>query len=159
MTGDGWFRHIFQQRFENTNRWLLRGFKLWWQKVGWWFPWKFRKGVQVSMVRIYRFPRWSGFAWWRRQLVSYLDPKKSTEKKSNGYFFHWCPSPGKISRVYRSVANQHGLEWKLNISTDKKTRDKAVKNLANFLSNSSQDAAIPDLEMAKLWKGIFYCAS
>jgi len=42
-------------------------------------------------------------------------------------------------------------------STDKKTRDKAVKNLATFLSNSSQDAALPDLEMAKLWKGIFYC--
>ena len=43
--------------------------------------------------------------------------------------------------------------------TDKKTRDKAVKHLAVFLSNSSQDAALPDLEMAKLWKGIFYCAS
>jgi len=42
-------------------------------------------------------------------------------------------------------------------SPDKKTRDKAVKNLAIFLSNSSPNITIPDLEMAKLWKGIFYC--
>ncbi|KAH7930587.1 Nop52-domain-containing protein [Leucogyrophana mollusca] len=41
-------------------------------------------------------------------------------------------------------------------STDKKTRDKAVKNLAVFLSNDAGNA-ISDLEMAKLWKGIFYC--
>jgi len=41
-------------------------------------------------------------------------------------------------------------------STDKKTRDKAIKNLSTFLSDSSQDA-IPESEMAKLWKGIFYC--
>ncbi|KDQ63212.1 hypothetical protein JAAARDRAFT_65281 [Jaapia argillacea MUCL 33604] len=41
-------------------------------------------------------------------------------------------------------------------STDKKTRDKAVKNLSQFLSDSSRDA-IPKPEMAKLWKGIFYC--
>jgi ribosomal RNA-processing protein 1 len=44
-----------------------------------------------------------------------------------------------------------------NASSDKKTRDKAVKNLAVFLSNSSQNV-LPDLEMATLWKGIFYCA-
>jgi ribosomal RNA-processing protein 1 len=37
---------------------------------------------------------------------------------------------------------------------DKKTRDKAVKGLAAFLS--SQDG-LPPTEMAKLWKGIFYC--
>ncbi|KAF5368433.1 hypothetical protein D9758_002258 [Tetrapyrgos nigripes] len=41
-------------------------------------------------------------------------------------------------------------------STDKKTRDKAIKNLSTFLSDSSQDA-IPKPEMIKLWKGIFYC--
>ncbi|OCH96436.1 Nop52-domain-containing protein [Obba rivulosa] len=41
-------------------------------------------------------------------------------------------------------------------STDKKTRDKAVKNLAAFLSDPSRDA-LPNAEMAKLWKGIFYC--
>lgn len=51
------------------------------------------------------------------------------------------------------------LSWQItHICTDKKTRDKAVKNLAIFLSNKSEDAAIPELEMAKLWKGIFYCA-
>ncbi|KAI0361012.1 Nop52-domain-containing protein [Trametes cingulata] len=41
-------------------------------------------------------------------------------------------------------------------STDKKTRDKAIKNLAAFLSDPSRDA-LPQSEMAKLWKGIFYC--
>ncbi|KAG1783542.1 Nop52-domain-containing protein [Suillus placidus] len=41
-------------------------------------------------------------------------------------------------------------------SSEKKTRDKAVKNLAVFLSNDSENV-LPDLEMAKLWKGIFYC--
>ncbi|PAV22029.1 ribosomal rna processing [Pyrrhoderma noxium] len=40
-------------------------------------------------------------------------------------------------------------------STDKKTRDKAVKSLAAFLSSARQP--LPKLEMAKLWKGIFYC--
>lgn len=41
---------------------------------------------------------------------------------------------------------------------DKKTRDKAIKNLSAFLSNSSRDA-LPKSEMTKLWKGIFYCES
>ncbi|KAJ7597504.1 nucleolar protein,Nop52-domain-containing protein [Mycena floridula] len=41
-------------------------------------------------------------------------------------------------------------------STEKKTRDKAIKNLSVFLSDSSQDA-IPKPEMIKLWKGLFYC--
>ncbi|KAL5535299.1 hypothetical protein ACEPAF_3393 [Sanghuangporus sanghuang] len=41
-------------------------------------------------------------------------------------------------------------------STDKKTRDKAVKNLAAFLSTPAQNA-FSKYEMAKLWKGIFYC--
>ncbi|CAL1694115.1 unnamed protein product [Somion occarium] len=41
-------------------------------------------------------------------------------------------------------------------STDKKTRDKAIKSLATFLSDPSKDE-LPKLEMAKLWKGIFYC--
>ncbi|KAI0778739.1 Nop52-domain-containing protein [Trametes elegans] len=41
-------------------------------------------------------------------------------------------------------------------STDKKTRDKAIKNLAAFLSDPSRDV-LPKAEMTKLWKGIFYC--
>ena len=40
---------------------------------------------------------------------------------------------------------------------DKKTRDKAIKNLSVFLSVSGSDA-LPKNELAKLWKGIFYCA-
>lgn len=38
---------------------------------------------------------------------------------------------------------------------DKKTRDKAIQSLSAFLS-SSEDA-LPQAEMNKLWKGIFYC--
>jgi len=41
-------------------------------------------------------------------------------------------------------------------SSDKKTRDKAVKNLSVFLSNNSKEP-LPESELAKLWKGIFYC--
>ncbi|KAI0652418.1 Nop52-domain-containing protein [Trametes meyenii] len=41
-------------------------------------------------------------------------------------------------------------------STDKKTRDKAIKNLSVFLSDPSRDV-LPKAEMTKLWKGIFYC--
>ncbi|OBZ78963.1 Ribosomal RNA processing protein 1 B [Grifola frondosa] len=41
-------------------------------------------------------------------------------------------------------------------STDKKIRDKAIKNLTVFLSDPSRDA-LPKVEMDKLWKGIFYC--
>ncbi|EKM84116.1 hypothetical protein AGABI1DRAFT_117560 [Agaricus bisporus var. burnettii JB137-S8] len=41
-------------------------------------------------------------------------------------------------------------------STEKKTRDKAVKNLAAFLSEAPGNA-LSRSEMDKLWKGIFYC--
>ncbi|CCL98081.1 uncharacterized protein FIBRA_00075 [Fibroporia radiculosa] len=41
-------------------------------------------------------------------------------------------------------------------ATDKKTRDKAIKSLSTFLSDPSRDT-LPESEMAKLWKGIFYC--
>lgn len=44
----------------------------------------------------------------------------------------------------------------LKTTIEKGTRDKAVKNMSAFLSNSPRDA-LPALEMAKLWKGIFYC--
>ncbi|KAG9314086.1 Nop52-domain-containing protein [Chiua virens] len=41
-------------------------------------------------------------------------------------------------------------------SSDKKTRDKAVKQLATFFS-TSENNALSELEIAKLWKGLFYC--
>ena len=42
------------------------------------------------------------------------------------------------------------------VSIDKKTRDKATKRLTAFLSDPSRDG-LSHAEMAKLWKGIFYC--
>ncbi|KAJ3787116.1 Nop52-domain-containing protein [Lentinula aff. detonsa] len=41
-------------------------------------------------------------------------------------------------------------------STEKKTRDKAIKNLSIFLSDESRNK-MPKSEMTRLWKGIFYC--
>ncbi|KAL7425167.1 hypothetical protein Q5752_000855 [Cryptotrichosporon argae] len=47
--------------------------------------------------------------------------------------------------------------------TDKKVRDQAVRNLAAFLSRGAGEAEgsgyvrLSDAEMAKLWKGLFYC--
>ena len=43
-----------------------------------------------------------------------------------------------------------------HIFLDKKTRDKAVKQLASFFSNPENNA-LPETEIAKLWKGLFYC--
>jgi ribosomal RNA-processing protein 1 len=43
-------------------------------------------------------------------------------------------------------------------STEKKIRDGAIKSLANFLAQSNREP-LSDEEMAKLWKGIFYCES
>jgi ribosomal RNA-processing protein 1 len=40
-------------------------------------------------------------------------------------------------------------------STEKKIRDKAIKNLAAFLGDPDHD--LPKSEINKLWKGIFYC--
>ena len=50
------------------------------------------------------------------------------------------------------------------VQPDKKTRDKAIKGLTAFLSQSGEDEAtagkvLSKSEMAKLWKGIFYCTS
>ena len=49
------------------------------------------------------------------------------------------------------------------VQPDKKTRDKAIKGLTAFLSQSGEDETtagkvLSKSEMAKLWKGIFYCA-
>lgn len=41
---------------------------------------------------------------------------------------------------------------------DKKTRDRAMKSLTAFLSAESHQT-LPPADMAKLWKGIFYCPS
>lgn len=45
----------------------------------------------------------------------------------------------------------------LSVLIDKKTRDKTTKKLAIFLSSPSRNG-LTHAEMAKLWKGIFYCA-
>jgi hypothetical protein len=38
------------------------------------------------------------------------------------------------------------------------TRDKAVKHLVRFLPDPTRRVLSDDLELAKLWKGSFYCA-
>jgi ribosomal RNA-processing protein 1 len=44
----------------------------------------------------------------------------------------------------------------LRLFLDKRTRDDAVNVLRDFLATTGEKP-MPDLEMAKLWKGIFYC--
>ncbi|WFC95767.1 hypothetical protein MBRA1_002421 [Malassezia brasiliensis] len=44
-------------------------------------------------------------------------------------------------------------------STEKRVRDRAIRSLSAFLLRSAQEGglAMSQLEIAKLWKGIFYC--
>ncbi|KAK2461551.1 hypothetical protein APHAL10511_006014 [Amanita phalloides] len=42
-------------------------------------------------------------------------------------------------------------------STDKKTRDKTIQQLSAFLSSDSSHDVLSKSDLAKLWKGIFYC--
>jgi hypothetical protein len=52
------------------------------------------------------------------------------------------------------------LEGGIDGPQDKKTRDQAFKDLSIFLSRSASSAdVLSDVEMAKLWKGIFYSSS
>ena len=67
------------------------------------------------------------------------------------------PSLGQISCFNRSVKPPSQTRDPDHLE-DKKTRDKAIKNLSVFLSGSSPEDVLSELEMAKLWKGIFYCA-
>jgi len=64
---------------------------------------------------------------------------------STGAYSHWA----------RSGVENHS-DW----LEDKKTRDEAIKNLSIFLSNPTNTGdAFSKREIAKLWKGIFYCTS
>lgn len=80
---------------------------------------------------------------------------------------HTCPDIGhgggegsavwQASRVLRcALFRSHHSPQFTHPQQDKKTRDKAVKALTTFLSESTDE--IPTSDMAKLWKGIFYCA-
>jgi ribosomal RNA-processing protein 1 len=72
--------------------------------------------------------------------------------------------PATKKRTAKPRAEQTAIEkaeiplGKYLASTEKKTRDGAIKSLANFLSQSDLEP-MSDAEMAKLWKGIFYCES
>jgi hypothetical protein len=47
---------------------------------------------------------------------------------------------------------------RIHYCEEKATRDEAIKHLIQFLSHSAERVLSDDLELAKLWKGIFYCA-
>lgn len=47
----------------------------------------------------------------------------------------------------------------VDVLTEKKTRDKAVKAVAAFLADDAAVAAYSKAEMDKLWKALFYCQS
>lgn len=80
---------------------------------------------------------------------------KDTSYHHNDHIVYDSPT-WKVLGVYWFVPFVH-TEYNYhlaNIQEEKKTRDKAVKNLAIFLSDSQDE--IPKPEMDKLWKGIFY---
>ena len=53
--------------------------------------------------------------------------------------------------VFLNLSRVHCCEEKV-------TRDKAVNHLVQFLSHPAERVLSDDVELAKLWKGIFYCA-
>ena len=80
------------------------------------------------------------------------------------YDFLQCTSSREISRLERYCfpiaflthlrPSNYGSSTRK--SADKSTRDKAIKNLAVFLSDSSREP-INEHDLTKLWKGIWYC--
>lgn len=73
-------------------------------------------------------------------------------------FFHLLealPLGSILRRPVSIMVPSRAILVELN-STDKKTRDKAIKNLSLFLSDGQNVISKPDMD--KLWKGIFYCA-
>lgn len=74
--------------------------------------------------------------------------------RRHGFF---VAAAGQISRIDR-YAVSFSVRPFAHFFIDKETRDKAVKHLALFLSNPENNA-LPDIEIAKLWKGLFYCKS
>jgi len=67
-------------------------------------------------------------------------------------------SLGKIPRIHRYVSYLLPSFCPTYNKQEKRTRDKAIKSLSLFLSDSSRDD-IPKPDMDKLWKGIFYSLS
>ena len=67
------------------------------------------------------------------------------------------PPLGKFLASSGSVLSSFYVAY-ANFRKEKATRDKAVKHLVQFLSQPSGRVLSDDLELAKLWKGIFYCA-
>jgi ribosomal RNA-processing protein 1 len=45
---------------------------------------------------------------------------------------------------------------RLTVATDKEVRDQALESLRTYLGAQSQ---IAELDLLKLWKGLFYCES
>jgi hypothetical protein len=72
------------------------------------------------------------------------------------YAHKWYPS-WKVPRFDRSENQYTDQSIHLTFIEDKATRDKAIKGLAAFLSEPA-NARMSEKDMAKLWKGIFYCA-
>ena len=89
--------------------------------------------------------------------VATLPPTRSTFLPKAGMAENNSPPLGKYLAssgriiLFLSFACVHFCEEKV-------TRDKAVKHLVQFLSHPTHRVLSDDVELAKLWKGIFYCA-
>jgi ribosomal RNA-processing protein 1 len=70
----------------------------------------------------------------------------STDPQSSPFLKHLASSG-----TLRPTSEQAAIA---NSPTDKKTRDQALTSLRTFLSGRSE---ISELDLLKLWKGLFYC--
>jgi Nucleolar protein,Nop52 len=87
-----------------------------------------------------------------------LEPDFEKLELFDNDYYDCHSSPGKIPRIYRCVSYILAFLSLNDDEQEKKTRDKAIKNLSVFLSDPSRDVlAKPDMD--KLWKGIFYSLS
>jgi hypothetical protein len=61
---------------------------------------------------------------------------------------------GILLPVVRSVTPSRALSIRLTFATDKEVRDEALDSLRKYLGAQSE---IKELDLLKLWKGLFYC--
>lgn len=84
-----------------------------------------------------------------------LAPAEATPEIPMGKFL---ASPGESQHHVCVASRQPSDAASFDLAlTEKKTRDGAIKSLAAFIAQRAATQPIGQEEMAKLWKGIFYC--
>ncbi|TIB04631.1 hypothetical protein E3P96_01578 [Wallemia ichthyophaga] len=71
------------------------------------------------------------------------------------FYFDYYPLNATVMAHAATDDNKVPPLAKYLASNEKRERDKAIRNLRNFLTTGKNE--LSDLESARLWKGIFYC--